>query len=70
MRSEIVSIRLSQVEKKRLKKAAKKNGIPISDLIRRLLWKQLAGLKSPGPIKEMGEWLAPAGGDVDHSQVS
>ena len=47
MRPQIISIRVSVIEKARLRKTAQHNGIPISDLVRRLLWKELAGVSFP-----------------------
>jgi hypothetical protein len=47
MRQEILSVRLSTTEKTRLKRAAMKAGCPLSDLVRRILWRDLAG----GPKK-------------------
>lgn len=38
MRKSFVGFRVSQQERRRLDKAAKKMGIPLSDLVRRLLW--------------------------------
>jgi hypothetical protein len=43
MRNEIISIRLSRVEKRRLAGAAEKEGCPVSDLIRWALRRELAG---------------------------
>ena len=42
MREEIVSIRVSSVEKKMLKKAAREMGCPLSDAIRWALRRELA----------------------------
>lgn len=42
MREEIVSIRVSSVEKKMLKKAAREMGCPLSDVIRWALRRELA----------------------------
>jgi hypothetical protein len=40
-RPEILSVRLSKVEKAGLIKAAKKVGCPVSDFVRRVLWREL-----------------------------
>jgi hypothetical protein len=42
MKEKFLAVRLSQTEKIRLVKAAKKTGCSISDFVRRILWKELA----------------------------
>lgn len=42
MRDEVVTIRVSRIEKRRLKRAAKKQGCPVSDLVRWIIRSELA----------------------------
>jgi hypothetical protein len=58
MRNEIISVRLSRIEKRRLTDAAKKEGCPVSDLIRWSLRHELAAAlydKAAGRLNQAGQ---------------
>jgi hypothetical protein len=57
MRDLVITVRVSGVEKKRLTKAARREGCPISDLVRWALRQELAGPgdKAAGRLNQTGQ---------------
>jgi hypothetical protein len=57
MRDEVVTIRVSRIEKRKLTRAAKKEGCPLSDLVWWALRHELAGSgdKAPERLNQAGQ---------------
>jgi hypothetical protein len=57
MRDEVITIRVSRIEKRRLTRNAKREGCPLSDLVRWILRSELADPndKAAGRLNQAGQ---------------